>query len=134
MKEKTKKWLPYIQADLQTAEASLSSRKAKSRWTNLLILWHCQQAIEKSFKAIIIEQGKELFKIHDLRTLREQAKITIEDGQLKLIADLNQYYLQSRYPDILLKGLPEPSAAVAKKLFQQTKTLTLWLTEYLKKM
>lgn len=133
MKETTKKWLPFAQADIETATILLSS-KTKSRWTNMLILWHCQQAIEKMFKAIIIEKSKELLQIHNLRRLREIAEIELSDDNFKLIIEINQYYSQSRYPDLIYSPMHSPNNLLTLKLFQKTNNLYLWLKNYLEKL
>lgn len=133
MKETTKKWLPFAKADIETATILLSS-KTKSRWTNMLILWHCQQAIEKMFKAIMIEKDKELLQVHNLRRLREIADVELSDDDFSLIIEINQYYSQSRYPDLTYSPMSNPSNQLALKLFQKTNILYLWLIKYLEKL
>lgn len=133
MKNTTKKWLPYAKADIELAKISIS-QKNKTRWTNLLTLWHCQQAIEKLLKAIMVEKGKEIVKIHDLGRLQELAEVDLTEEELKFILALNNYYLKSRYPDLINKPLPAPSDEITKKLFKQTNDLYLWLLEYLEKL
>lgn len=133
MKQKTKRWLPYVKADMEVAHVLISQKK-KTRWTNVLILWHCQQAIEKLLKAVIVEKEKELLKIHNLRRLREIGEVELPDEYFNLIIVLNKYYLQSRYPDLIYKALPNPTNILTQKLFQQTNSLHLWLLNYLEKL
>ena len=83
MKKITKKWLPYIEADLNLAEAGLKGKRA-NKWTCLLIIWHCQQAVEKSLKMYSIENGKELLLTHDLPRLLRYSDLKDE----KIIANL----------------------------------------------
>jgi len=133
MKETTKNWLPYIKADLTAADALINS-SGKNRWTNTLALWHCQQAIEKTFKAIMIEQGKEILKIHDLARLKELSGIDLEDDDLKFILTLNNYYLKSRYPDMIYSLLTNPDNKATIKIFKQTIKLHTWLIKKLKNL
>lgn len=133
MKAVTKKWLPFAKADIEAAQ-TLLAKKSRSRWSNILALWHCQQAIEKLLKAIIVEKSGEVFKIHDLGRLQELAKINLSEKELKMVLTLSNYYLKSRYPDLIYKSLPDPDAKKAKSIFKETKKLYLWLLEYLEKM
>lgn len=133
MKAVTKKWLPFVQADMETAKVMLRQRN-RNRWNNILILFHCQQAIEKLFKAIIVEKGEELLKIHNLRRLREIADVQLSDEHFELIIELNKYYLESRYPDLIYKALPDSASVTAQRVFKQTDTLHIWLLNYLKKL
>lgn len=132
MKDATKKWLPYIKADLTAADA-LINRSGKNRWTNTLALWHCQQAIEKTFKAILVEQNKEIFKIHDLARLNELTKIELSAKDLEFILKLNNYYLKSRYPDLIYAPLAKPDNKLTLQIYSQTIKLHAWLIKKLKK-
>jgi HEPN domain-containing protein len=133
MKQHVKNWLPYIKADLVAAEILLNDKR-KNRWTNIIILWHCQQAIEKSFKAIIAAKGKELLKIHDLAKLSELAELELDEDDIKFILSLNNYYLRSRYPDIYYQPAAQPDNRLVKKYYNQTIILHQWLINYLKKI
>lgn len=133
MKAKTKKWLPFVKADLETARVMLR-QKNRNRWTNILILFHCQQAIEKLFKAIIVEKGKELLKIHDLGRLREMADVALDSGQQKFILQLSKFYFTSRYPDLVYKAMPSKNDRETESVYQKTNTLSLWLTQYLERL
>ncbi|MCD6093810.1 MAG: HEPN domain-containing protein [Candidatus Omnitrophica bacterium] len=95
MKKITKKWLPYIEADLNLAEAGLKGKRA-NKWTCLLIIWHCQQAVEKSLKMYSIENGKELLLTHDLPRLLRYSDLKDEKNYSKFIIELNKYYAKPR--------------------------------------
>jgi len=60
MKQTTKDWLSAAEDDLWAAKKLAS----EVRLTNI-VAFHCQQCLEKCFKAVIEEQGKPSIKSHD---------------------------------------------------------------------
>ena len=132
MKEITQKWLPYSKADLVSAKVLLS-KKNINQWTKLLSLYHCQQAIEKILKAIMIEDNKEIFKVHDLLRLIKLADVGLSQKQQEFILSLNSYYLISRYPDLQGRPLENPRLSLVKDFLRSTEELYLFLEKKLKK-
>ena len=65
-------WIERSQYDLDTAKVMLDS----SRY--LYVSYMCQQSVEKLLKAIIAQQGKENFPIHNLNRLAEISAISDE--------------------------------------------------------
>ncbi|GBU24282.1 hypothetical protein R83H12_00910 [Fibrobacteria bacterium R8-3-H12] len=69
------------------------------------VTFHCQQSIEKYFKAYLFKHNKQIPKIHDLLKLYGEVK-KIQDWNLdeeKLII-IKELYTESRYPgDELVK-------------------------------
>jgi HEPN domain-containing protein len=126
MKEILKKWILFARADLDAAKR-LFNIPRPTRWTYLLVLWHCHQTIEKMLKTVMIKKGKDLLKIHDLVRLYELAKITLAEQEIEFLEDLNEYYLRPRYPDMVYKPLPEPTKEFTQKYLKRTKKLFLWL-------
>ena len=67
-REETRDWLEKVREDLLTvfvlAEAGADTPGA--------ICFHCQQAVEKALKAVVIEQGRNPPRTHDLATLVRQ--------------------------------------------------------------
>lgn len=126
MKEISKKWFSYAKSDLDFAERAMKSPKP-NRWTFLMILWHCQQAIEKGIKMILIEKSMEVLKIHDLSRLAVIAELKISKEDQEFLSDLNVYYLKSRYPDLQYKPLPYPDKKKTEKYLAKTKEFLLWL-------
>lgn len=119
-------WINYAKADLDAAKRLLDSKKP-TRWTYLLALWHCHQAIEKILKMVIIKKDKELLRIHDLPRLLQIAELKLSEEQKILAADLNEFYLRSRYPDMQYPPLPDPGKKQTEVFFNKTKKLFLWL-------
>jgi HEPN domain-containing protein len=69
------------------------------------VAFHCQQAIEKYFKAYLFRHNMPIVKIHDLLKLYGEVKTikdwNLDEGKLILIKEL---YTESRYPvDVAVK-------------------------------
>jgi HEPN domain-containing protein len=108
MKAKTRAWIDFARRDLAAAE-KLDSDESFSN----IVLFHCQQCIEKSLKA--------LFEEHDLPVLRINATVKLHAELRKAIPSIpclaenadfgfiDDVYLDSRYPGgrgMLPSGLP----------------------------
>ncbi len=82
-----------------------------------MVAFHAQQAIEKSFKALLEEREGIVPRIHTLETLL--AKITryaVIDAELDLLEDLDKLYVDARYPadfGLLPDGKPTVVEAIA---------------------
>ena len=64
-----------------------------------IVTFHCQQAIEKYFKAFILDNNKPLLKIHNLLTLYGTIKEIIDlNLNEDMLSTVNDIYLESRYP------------------------------------
>ena len=126
-KELLKKWILYAQADLSVARRIFESPAKPTNWDYLMILWHCQQAIEKVLKMLMLKNGKELLKIHDLVRLAELSGVKFSERQEQFLKDLNEFYLRSRYPDLICRPLPKPGRNFTEDYLKRTKKLFLWL-------
>jgi HEPN domain-containing protein len=105
MKQSTEIWLKAADDDLMTIQSILH----REELTNI-VAFHAQQAIEKSFKAILEEFDFPVIRTHNLETLflKITSRVTIEIND-KVIAELDKLYLDSRYPGdlgILPSGKP----------------------------
>ena len=69
MRRRTKAWLDSARDDLEVAEEIIN----RDDLTHM-VAFHCQQAIEKSFKAVLEEHVQIVPRVHDLNTLRNQAE------------------------------------------------------------
>lgn len=63
-----------------------------------LSAFHCQQAIEKTFKAVIEEFELGFIKTHDLLNLSIIIKKYFDVKHTDTLAEINDYYIESRYP------------------------------------
>jgi HEPN domain-containing protein len=94
MKKQVEAWVSFAEKDLLTVSEIIERPELAN-----IVTFHCQQAIEKYFKAYILENEKPMFKIHNLLTLygtiREIVDLEINED---LLATVNDIYLESRYP------------------------------------
>ena len=89
-------WVEKADEDLLSL-ASLLKHKEGSPSTGCFL---AQQAIEKLLKALIVRQGDELEKVHDLVVLSNKIKIFVPEIErfFKEITVLTRYYIETRYP------------------------------------
>lgn len=117
MKLTTKEWLSAAEDDLISAKKLVD----ELRLTNI-VAFHCQQCIEKGFKALIEEQLGTSLKSHDLIRLKETANLFLNDDEMIMLATINEVYIDARYPgDMGLMPQGKPTLAEAKSfiLFSQ---------------
>ena len=94
MKPITCEWLTFAQKDL----ASCEKMRDDDFLTNV-VSFHAQQAIEKSFKAVIEEFELGFIRTHDLIKLYETVKNHLKfDIDLEMVKKLNELYISVRYP------------------------------------
>ncbi len=87
------RWVRQADRDLENARKNLDIEA----YDVSLIL--CEQAAEKMLKALYIkERNEEPPRTHSLRKLIELTDMP--DEALKLVAELDSYYLVLRYPDV----------------------------------
>ena len=120
MKEMTKEWLKAAEDDLDVIEEILDVKHLSN-----MVAFHAQQAIEKSFKAVLEEKEIEIIKMHKLETLfskiQNYLNFTID---LQLIKRLDEVYIESRYPsDIGLLPDGKPGYEEAKEFYQFAKII-----------
>ena len=89
MNEMTKQWLVYINNDLITAKELLGNDLLTG-----IVSFHCQQAIEKLFKAVLQEQKQDIPRIHSLIKLYSLVKQFIQiDISLDILKLLDSLYI-----------------------------------------
>ena len=111
MKQTTKNWITLAEDDLLAAK----TLAGEDRLTNL-VSFHCQQCLEKCFKAIIEEKDKPSIKSHDLLRLQLNAGVKLSHQETIMLGIINEVYIDSRYPGelgLLPNGKPTLSEAEA---------------------
>ncbi|MHB9027886.1 MAG: HEPN domain-containing protein [Candidatus Latescibacterota bacterium] len=97
MKKQVKGWLDAARDDPLLVEEIIDN----SHLTNM-VAFHSQQAIEKTFKAVLEEHESIVPRIHNLITLHsligEYIHITID---MDLLQQINKLYIDTRYPSEL---------------------------------
>ncbi|MDP3642380.1 MAG: HEPN domain-containing protein [Bacteroidota bacterium] len=118
MKQTTKDWFTAAEDDLLAAK----KLAGEDRLTNVAA-FHCQQCLEKCFKAVIEEQDKPSIKSHDLLRLQLNANIKLKETETILLGIINEVYIDARYPGdlgLLPHGKPTISEIDAFILFCDT--------------
>lgn len=96
MKAQSSAWLEIAADDLDAAEHCFNGQNY------LWALFMCQQAVEKSIKALYFEKtGSTPPKKHDLISLAGAADILndLDDPTKDLFRRLSIFYIETRYPD-----------------------------------
>ncbi len=114
MKKQAESWLDFAYSDLLVINEIIDNP-----YLTHMVAFHSQQAIEKSFKAILEEKESSVPKIHDLITLHKLIKKHMEiDVDFSVLQLINQAYIDSRYPaDVGLLPDGTPSSEEAKKMY-----------------
>jgi HEPN domain-containing protein len=111
-------WLESAKSDLAVIREIIE----KDELTNM-VAFHAEQAIEKSFKAILEEKEKIVPKIHDLITLNEKVKMYIKlQFDEEIMKQINEVYVDTRYPSdagLLPSGKPSKGKAANMKQFAE---------------
>ena len=95
--EDVEEWLAYAEADRKSAHNAMKMRDYRDA------ALHCQQAVEKLLKTVIVAQtGKRPPYQHDLRTLLRKVRgLSIPEELARRISDLDIHYMGTRYPGVV---------------------------------
>jgi HEPN domain-containing protein len=111
MKKQVEDWIFLADRDLRASEIIMQDDYPLTN----IVVFHCQQSIEKYLKAYLIEKDAPLEKTHDLVKLngkiRKIKDIGIEENKLDII---NEVYIESRYPGelgLMPDGIPTDEQA-----------------------
>lgn len=122
MDEDIQVWLRYAEADLASAEGLHHLGQDANG------LFHLQQAVEKTLKALLVRQTRATPpRIHSLRGLAERCGLNLTSDQSLLIEKLSRYYVESRYPGDWEGIPPLVIAREAEALIPAAKEFIRWL-------
>ncbi len=108
-------WISISDYDLKTAKAMLDAGRY------LYVTFLCQQAIEKLLKAIFVHNTQEMPpRTHNLLYLVDKLGLDVSEQQRNLFSQLNQYYLESRYPVERIRLAEEMDKIKAKDFYTST--------------
>ena len=120
MKKMVEQWL-------QAAGIDIGSMKRIVDDPNLTpaVAFHAQQAIEKSFKAVIAQGHDEPPRTHDLLVLYGQVqKIVQIEIDNKILEAINETYIETRYPTSpTTTGLSIPSKRTVELFVQEAQRI-----------
>jgi len=122
------KWLERVEYDIDTADSMLAARRY------IYAVFMCQQALEKSFKALMAFKGMDILPIHNLRRLAEVVGVVeeISPTDFRKIDFLSQYYLNARYKEDIEELSLQVTADVAKDYVAFSKEKIEWLSRKIK--
>jgi HEPN domain-containing protein len=113
MKAISKEWLKASIDDMLIIEQIINIEHLTH-----MVAFHSQQAIEKSLKALIEEHEIDIPKIHKLIRLKKILSDKITIGNDELLANLDELYIDSRYPgDMGLLPNGKPTLEEAKEFY-----------------
>ncbi|MCU0643268.1 MAG: HEPN domain-containing protein [bacterium] len=116
-------WRSSAEEDWDVANRLITAKKVRHG------LFFVHLAIEKVLKAHVCKKTLDLApRIHNLIRLAELSSLELNPGQQDLLAELNAFNIEGRYPEWLL--LP-PTVAEAKAYLKQAKEIYQWLLNQL---
>ena len=113
-------WLKYAEADRRSARNAMAAADYRD------VAFHCQQAVEKLLKAVIVQQtGQRPLHSHNLWKLWQHISgVACPPDVQAAMAALNPHYFLSRYPGM---GV-EYDLEAAKELVERMERIWQWLT------
>ena len=119
-----KEWMEFAEMDFLTAKHLYEHMYPKPLE---IICYHCQQAIEKLLKGVLISRGVAIKKTHDLGLLAEmlQEYAKVDEKYLEMCDDLTPYGVKIRYPQEFISHIFLVPFKVPKGIFK-------WHFEFLK--
>jgi len=126
--EHIKYWCDSARHDLESAESIFGS----GRYDWCLFVGHL--AVEKILKAIFVDKNDDVSppKIHNLVRLAELAKVELNDEQKFILDQINDFNLQTRYPDYKLEFYKRCNAEYSRIHLDKIKEFHVWFNSLLK--
>jgi len=126
-KEHTEYWLNSAEHDLDVAETLFQNEKHD--WC--LFIGHL--VIEKILKAFYVrDTGESPPWIHNLLSLSENTNLSLSDEQKQLLAKINNFNVEARYPDQKYSFYKVCTQEFTKEYFSKIKELYQWLLSQIK--
>jgi HEPN domain-containing protein len=107
-----RQWLRKAENDLRNIRNNLAAEEVPTD----TVCFHAQQAIEKLLKALLVANGRNVGKTHDLvKLLSDVADLVPELLPLEeWLEEISEYGVAARYPD----GFCEPTMDEAHRTFE----------------
>ena len=120
MKKATAEWLKSAEMDLETLD-----QISNLEHLTPIAAFHAQQCVEKCFKAVLEENSKKVLKEHSTLRLYGLIKKLIEiDVEIALLTDLDDLYIEARYPGELgLLPSGKPTLEDIKQFYELAQTI-----------
>ncbi|HHH40697.1 MAG TPA: HEPN domain-containing protein [Chloroflexi bacterium] len=117
-------WLEYAEADRHSAYSALAVADYRD------VAFHCQQAVEKALKALVVHStGQRPPYVHNLRQLLDQAVGRSAPASIvDAVLSLNPHYRATRYPGVA--DSPDVyTASRAQRLLRQMDLVLEWVRD-----
>ena len=114
MRKDVQKWLDQSNDDFDGAKFNFNGKKY------YIAAFLCQQAVEKAFKALLINKTNKFPKIHDLTNLARASNAS--QNIIELCAKINPAYTATRYPDAPKKYTKKE----CKQVIKYCKEILIW--------
>jgi len=121
-------WIESASHDLETAEHLFKSEKYD--WS----LFIAHFVLEKALKALFVfnQENKVPPKTHNLLKLAELAKLELSDNQKMLLDEVNDFNLETRYPDYKMEFYKRCTQGYSTYYFLKIKDFLEWLKSRIK--
>jgi|WetSurMetagenome_2_1015567.scaffolds.fasta_scaffold266145_2 HEPN domain-containing protein len=121
--EHIKYWRESAQHDLDSAESIFDT----GRYDWCLYVAHL--SLEKLLKAIFVDKNDNAMppKLHNLVRLAELSKVELDDTQKFLLDKINDFNIQTRYPDYKLEFYKQCDSKFAAEYLSKIKGIYKWL-------
>jgi len=116
-----KYWFEASTQDWETVEALMKTKRY------MHALFFCHLTIEKYFKGMIVSKHGVSPITHDLLLLAQKAKIELTEEQAKLLSEVNEFNIRTRYDDYKKSFYRKATAAYAQKYILQINDFKIWL-------
>ena len=122
IKQQIDYWLKSAEHDLDVAQTLFQNRKYD--WC--LFIGHL--VIEKTLKAFYVRDKQEAPPwIHNLLRLAENTNLSFTEEQLVFLADVNDFNIESRYPDVKFTFYQTCTDEFTQEQFLKIKEMYQWL-------
>lgn len=123
IKEHIQYWLDSAEHDWETAENLFTSKKYD--WS--LFIGHL--VLEKILKAIFVQENSNRLppKTHNLLRLAEQGQIELTEDQEMLLDRVNEFNIETRYPQYKNEFYKKCSPEFAEEYFRKIEEMAAWL-------
>jgi HEPN domain-containing protein len=125
-REIVSQWLHKADNDLKNIANNLAAADIPTD----TVCFHAQQAIEKLMKAVLVANGRDVFKTHDLvKLLGDVADLLPELSEFEeQFEEVSEYGVGTRYPD----GFCDPALEEAQHAYAVAQKIKLMVSNYLK--
>lgn len=125
MRKMTENWWKQAKRDIESAENSLRSKDY------YVVVFLCQQAVEKSLKALLLHTKRKFFRSHSLIYLGKS--VSIPSTFYSFLRELTPQYVITRYPNAT-EEIPSElyDEEIASDILKKSKEVLAWIEKQLK--